>query len=184
MVGGIGAYPAPIELWIPQKHMNIQQLHERGRYLCPSPPSPPSQASNVTSYNMLVYQRDQNRRIVNLDEVLDYIRASLQRGSEEIGDRQGLELSFNNSISTSEDNANKMSPPNRTSSYSFTVPVRKHVQWHIHILVHGDVNTHPCEVFHRFQTADVLLSTHGFQMTGMSVFYVCFCVFAIAIAIP
>eukprot|EP01031_Cornospumella_fuschlensis_P035905 gene35905-43552_t len=165
VVGSMGLYPAPIELWIPQKHILMNQLHERGKFLCPTPSSPASQETNITSYNMLVYQRDQNRRIVNLDDVLEYVRSSLQSSSG----NYDKHLSFNDSITAypNDDHANKMPAYNRTSSYSFVVPVSERVQWHIHVLVHGDVNTHPCEVFHRFQTADVLLSTHGFQMTGL-----------------
>lgn len=115
IAGKVGSVPVGTDLWFNSSHP-AQQLQARIAAYCPASPTPTAD-EREGKYKMIFYQRDRNRRMMNLPSVLE-----------------GLRL---------------RSP-----------------HWVFVIAQHSEQRA-PCALFHLMQSADVLVTTHGFQMMSM-----------------
>jgi hypothetical protein len=97
---------------------------------------------------LLVYQRNSNRKFVNLYESLHFLISSISNGG---------------GIGNSRSGCNNLNHKDKQSN------CESDVEWTIDVLHHDDT-LDPCVLFYILQSTDILLTTHGFQ--EISMFYV------------
>lgn len=100
----------------------------------------PDSVDTVTrTHNLLIYQRNGNRKFRYLDTQLDLLFTKLMKMDPGMGIGSG---SWIESIASKKPHVN--------------------IEWNIDILVHSD-ETHPCDLYRLMHTTDILLTVHGFQ---------------------
>eukprot|EP00981_Chlorochromonas_danica_P011499 scaffold4041_cov189-Ochromonas_danica.AAC.3 len=115
----VGKAPVPTWNWFHSME-EVQALRDRIAYYCPMKKKDHLLVTTKerSYYHMVIYQRDRNRRIMNIEGMLD-----------------GLH----------------------------------HVsggRWKFHVIQHRE-HRQPCALYYQLQNADLLLTTHGFQMMSM-----------------
>jgi len=100
-----------------------------------------STGNNNGTYTLVIYQRNLNRKFKDLSTLTMTLLNSITQASHALYSKLNVNNSTNNSPSIS-------------------------IPWRIHVLHHHD-EMHPCMLHEVLSHADILLTSHGFQNTGI-----------------
>lgn len=117
VIGKVGDSPVPVADWF-HSPQEVQALRSRISSLCTSSAQP----ARLPGRSILFYQRDRNRRIMNIDALVASLRA------------------------------------------------KSALNWTINVVTHHEIRQ-PCVLQQMMQSADVFISTHGFQIMSKASCY-------------
>ena len=125
--------------------------------------SSPLLSNHTPHWQLVIYERDENRHIRNLEEFAASLRLELDK-MKQIESR-----SVHHASSSSSSSSTSSSSPSSSSPLSKGISPL-HFNWNLQVLYHSD-DMHPCLLHAVLEQTDVLITPHGFQATGTYIQY-------------